>query len=93
MTTLIALISSGKGTWLEVKNLINSSKWDKVYLIANDFSYKNFEIDQNIALKLKFDEKNLNESFNKLSTFFKNSIKDFEVALNLSSGSGMEHML
>ena len=92
MATLIAMVSSGKGTWKQVSDLIDSYKWDKVYLIASDFAYENFKIDPNKALKLKFDENNLNDSFNKISNFFKGSIKDFEVAINLYSGTGMEHM-
>ena len=92
MTTLIALISSGKGTWSEVLALIKAEKWEKVYLICNEFSYKNFNIDQRIALKLKYNEKNMIEDFDKLSDFFKKNIQDFEIALNLTSGTGIEHM-
>jgi len=93
MVTLIALISSGKGTWGQVLSVINSYKWDNIYLICNNFSYDNFKIDPNLAIKLKFDEKNLIKSFNKISDFFKKNIKDFEVAINLYSGNGMEHMI
>jgi len=92
MTILITLVSSGKGTWKQVGDLINTHNWDQVYLVCSNFAYENFKIDQNKALKLKFDEDNLNEGFEKLSLFFKNSINEFEVAINLYSGNGMEHM-
>lgn len=92
MVSLIALISSGKGTWNQVISLIKNEKWDNIFLICNDFAYKNFDIDPSIAIKLNFDRENLEDSFNKISKILKKQIKDFEIAVNLSSGDGMEHM-
>ena len=92
MVSLIALVSSGKGTWGQVSSLINNENWDKVYLLCNDFSYQNFEISPSKALKLQFDEKHPEKTFPKLAEFFNKDVKDFEVAVNLSSGTGMEHM-
>ena len=92
MTSLIAIVSSGKGTWQQVSSLIKNKKWTKVYLICNQFAYENFNIDANLALKLRIDEDNPQNNIKALSTFFKKEIKDFEVAINLISGSGMEHM-
>ncbi len=92
MVTLIALVSSGKGTWSQVSSLINSAKWDKIYLICNEFAYNSFDINPNLALKLKFDENDIESMFQKLTKFFKGNIKDFEVCINLTSGTGQEHM-
>lgn len=93
MTSLIALVSSGKGTWGQVASLMRLSKWDKVYLICNEFSYENYKVDSQKILKLKIDEKKPQESVDKLSNFLKKEINDLEVGLNLSSGDGMEHMI
>ena len=92
MVSLVALLSSGKGTWAQVNVLIKNQKWDKIYLICNDYAFKNFEVDQNKAIKLFFNEQKPIDSVPKLAEFFKKEIKDFEVALNLSSGTGIEHM-
>lgn len=92
MTSLIAILSSGKGTWGQVNSLMKLEKWDKIYLICNDFAFENFDVDKNKCVKLRFDEKNPNESFNKLAKFFKKEVNDLEVALNISSGTGIEHM-
>ncbi len=92
MANLIALLSSGKGTWAQVNSLINAEKWDKVYLICNEYAYENYDAKTDRAMKLKFDEKHPTKSFEKLADFFKKEIKDFEIALNLSSGTGLEHM-
>lgn len=93
MTSLIALVSSGKGTWGQVASLMRLAKWDKVYLICNDFSYENYKVDSQKILKLRIDEKKPQESVDKLSKFLKKEITDMEVGLNLSSGDGMEHMI
>lgn len=93
MTTLVALISSGKGTWAQVLSLISAQKWDKVYLICSEFAHENFQMDPLKATKLKIDETKPEQSYKQLAEFFKKEVKDFEVALNLFSGSGMEHMI
>ena len=98
MVSLIALLSSGQGTWGQVGNLIKLNNWDKVYLICNEFAYENFKINYfhfstpPKILKLKFNENNPNQTFQNLAKFFTKDIKDFEVALNFTSGSGIEHM-
>ena len=92
MVTLVALLSSGKGTWGQVNSLIKLAKWDKIYLICNEFAYENFELKDANVTKLKFDEKKPTESFVEFSRYFKKEIKDFEVALNITSGVGLEHM-
>lgn len=92
MVSLIIMVSSGKGTWGQVSSLINSHKWDQVYLVCNEFSYKTFDINPQKALKLQIDENKPEEIFEKLAPFFKKQIKDMEVAVNITSGTGSEHM-
>ena len=90
MVSLIVILSSGKGTWAQVNSLIKCAKWDRVYFVCNDYSFENY--DSKGAIKLKFDPKNPIKSMDVLSKFFKKEIKDFEVAINLYSGDGVEHM-
>jgi len=45
---LIALVSSGKGSWGQIAGVINRGEWDNIILIGNDFakrftSEKDFE--------------------------------------------------
>ena len=35
---LLALLSSGKGTWGQVVGLINNGKWDKIILLGDDYA-------------------------------------------------------
>jgi hypothetical protein len=92
MVSLIALISSGKGSWAQVNSLISSTMWDKIILVCSEFAYNKYESKLNNVLKLKFDEKNIEKDFEKLSKILKKEIKDFEIAVNLYSGNGFEHM-
>lgn len=90
MTTLITLLSTGKGTWVESIKLINSYEWEKIYIVTNDFGEKTFQKKNNMELIVIDSTKPINELISQI----KNSINiaDTEVALNLISGSGKEHM-
>ena len=35
---LVALLSSGKGTWAQVSGLIKQGNWEKIVLLGDDFS-------------------------------------------------------
>ena len=93
MTTLLACLSSGKGTWTEVNKIINSQPWDKVFLITNQFGEDNYSVNnEKIELIVVDTFKEIPELVKVIKTNLNGKIKDFEVALNLVSGSGNEHM-
>ena len=87
---LIALLSTGKGTWGQVAGVINKGEWDNIILLGNDFasrftSEKDFEfieIKGGTLLDIK------DEVMKKL----KGKVKGTEVALSIASGDGKEHM-
>ncbi len=87
---LIALLSSGKGTWGQVSGLVKQGEWDRIILIGDNFA-KKFTVEE----KHDFIEVNpgslidlKNETLKKL----KGKIKGTEVALSIASGTGKEHM-
>lgn len=88
---LIALLSSGKGTWQQVSGLLDKGEWDNVILIGSDFAKqftheKDFEfIEVNLSQRLK-------DLKSELSEKLKGKIKGTEVALSIASGDGKEHM-
>ncbi len=92
---LIALLSSGKGTWGQVSGLINRGEWDKVILICPEFareSIKNFGFTKKAETYFfNFDEpiKTLVED---IKQKLKNRIEGVQVALNIASGTGKEHI-
>ena len=92
MPTLIACLSTGKGTWAEVNRLMQAQPWDKIFLITNKFGIENFT-SKNANTQLI-----LTDSFQDTPVMVSQikkqltSISDFEVALNFASGSGKEHL-
>lgn len=93
MPTLIACLSSGKGTWTEVTRIMQSQPWDKIFLITNQFGKDNFTSPlPNISL-LVVDQFHATSSLTEyIKKQLQDKITDFDVALNLASGTGKEHM-
>ncbi len=91
MTHLVACLSTGKGTWLEVSSLINAYNWDSVYLITNNFGKENFKPKDNTKLILINPEKSIEEIKQTIYNELKDKLSG-DVGINLSSGSGKEHM-
>ncbi len=91
---LIALLSSGKGTWAQVSGLIKHGDWEKIILLGDDFAsqfqvQEKKEITTFIKIDLKKRIKDLREEFiEKL----RGKISGMEVALSIASGDGKEHM-
>lgn len=93
MPTLIACLSTGKGTWAEVTKLIQSQPWSKVFLITNDFGRQNFTPKNGNCHLIEINPfQETAELVDTIKKQLQGKITDFEVALNLASGSGREHM-
>ena len=91
MTSLIACLSTGKGTWGQVAGLIKHGDWEKIIVLGNDFA-KQFTLEKEFEfIKVDLDKKikDLKEEFSKK---LKGKIKGTEVFLSVASGSGKEHM-
>jgi hypothetical protein len=93
MPTLIACLLAGKGTWAEVNKIIQAQKWDHIYLITNDFGRDNFTSKpENAEFVLINTFKGTEDIIETIKKQLHSKITDFEVALNLASGTGKEHM-
>jgi len=88
---LIALLSTGKGTWAQVAGLIKHGEWDKIILVGSDFA-KDFKHEK----ELEFIQVDLNKKLKDLKEEFSEKLKGkfngTEVALGIASGEGKEHM-
>ncbi|MBU0667234.1 MAG: hypothetical protein ABIC91_02960 [Nanoarchaeota archaeon] len=93
MTVLIACLSTGKGTWGHVASLINAEDWDKIFLITNDFGKEKFTSTKPAEFICIDSNKETLVLQNELIDKLKGKILDTEVALNMFSGSGKEHMV
>jgi len=91
VTDLIACLSTGKGTWLEVSKLMKSADWSHIYLIAPKFSMEKFTHDK----KFEFVEINPDGETEDMKKAIVEQLKnklDIDTAISIASGSGKEHM-
>jgi len=91
MTDLVAFLSTGKGTWAHVSALIKGEKWDKVYLLTNEFGKDKFTTDENTELIVINSNASEEELRDEIAKILKEKAKG-EIAVNFISGSGKEHM-
>lgn len=88
---LVALLSSGKGSWGQVAGLVNRGEWDSIILIGSEFAEKFTTDKKHLFIKIDGD-KTLTEIKDDLSKKLTGKIKGTEVALSIASGNGKEHM-
>ena len=92
MPQLIACLSTGKGTWGHVNHLIEKTEFDKIFLITNEFGKENFTKTDKTELIITDPNQGLNELRDDIYKQLKEKHLETEIALNLVSGSGKEHM-
>lgn len=91
MTMLVACLGTGKGTWAEVRKLIESESWEKVFLVTNSFGKEKFSA-ANAEFIMVDDFQEPQAMAAVIISQLKGKINSTEVALNISSGSGNAHM-
>ncbi len=91
MTSLVACLGAGKGTWAEVRKLIESESWEKVFLVTNSFGKEKFS-SANAEFIVIDDFQEPSAIAAVIISRLKGKISDTEVALNMSSGPGNVHM-
>jgi hypothetical protein len=88
---LVALLSSGQGTWAQVSGLMKYGEWDKIIILGSDFA-KDFTHEKKFEfIKINLDKK-LKELKDEFMEKLKGKIDGTEVALSIASGDGKEHM-
>lgn len=89
---LVALLSTGKGTWGQVSGLIKQGEWEKVIVLGSSFA-RDFNIPGAVFDFVEIDtEKNLLQLKKEIQEKLKDKINGIEVALSIASGNGKEHM-
>ena len=92
MTELIACLSTGKGTWMPVIKLIDEQEWDQIFLIATDFARQKFNPKKQVEFIIIDQRRPARQLVEDIKSQLEKKVKGPEVALNLSSGTGNEHM-
>jgi hypothetical protein len=88
---LVALLSSGKGTWAQVAGLITRENWDKIIIIGDEFA-KKFSVSKPHEFILYDSNASIIEMKQEILKKLEGKIDGTEVALSIASGEGREHM-
>src|SRR3989338_9968272 len=91
MASLVACLGQGKGTWSEVRKLIDAESWEKIFLVTNAFGKERFT-DAKAEFVVVDDLQPPSAMTPVIISQLKGKILDTEVALNFSSGNGNVHM-
>jgi hypothetical protein len=90
MTELVALLSTGEGTWAQVSGIIKQGDWENIILIGGEFA-KKFQIDKEHTF-IEITQTRLADLKQELQEKLRGKIRGTEVALSIASGDGKEHM-
>lgn len=88
---LVALLSTGKGTWAQVAGLIKQGEWDNIILVGSEFAEKFTTDKKHDFIKINPNDR-IVEMKNDLLAKLNGKINGTEVALSIASGEGKEHM-
>jgi hypothetical protein len=88
---LVALLSTGKGTWAQVSGLMKYGEWDQIFLLGNEFASKFTSEKPFEFIKVDLDKK-IKDLRDEIKEKLDGKIKGTEVALTIASGDGKEHM-
>lgn len=92
MVDLIACLSTGKGTWGHVGRLMADGEWNNIFLITNEFGKENFSAEKKHEKILIDATKSVEEQRDEIIKQLQAKLSGTEVAINLISGTGREHM-
>lgn len=87
---LVALLSTGEGTWAQVSGIIKQGDWENIIIIGEEFA-KKFRLEKDAEF-IEIKSRRLVELKQEIQEKLKGKIKGTEVALSIASGDGKEHM-
>lgn len=88
---LIAILSSGEGTWAQISGLMKYGEWEKIILIGDEFSKKFIHEKKFDFIKVDLNQK-IKDLRDDILKKLNGKISGMEVALSIASGNGKEHM-
>ena len=92
MTDLVACVSSGEKSLLHVSRLVNEMEWKNIFIVTNESGKHNFKCGKNVNFVVVDFERPVSLLIEDIKNELKGKVNDFEVALNMVSGNGKEHM-
>jgi len=92
MVELVALLSTGKGSWGQVAGLMKQGEWEKIIVVGAPYT-REFEVPGTPFDFVEYDpEKPLLALKKEFEKKLKDKLEGMEVALSIASGNGKEHM-
>ena len=92
MTELIACLSPERDMWGHVAKLVKEGEWDCVFLIADGAGKANFKVEGDAQYVIVDFKKPVFELIEDIKCGLNGRIKGIEVAVNIVSGNGKQHM-
>lgn len=92
MTDLVICLSRDERTWPHLYRLIKERDWPNVFIVTDNFCKERFKSERDLKFIIVEFTKPVIELIDDIAKQLKNRFSDFEVALNLVSGTGKEHM-
>ena len=92
MTDLIACLSSGEKSNSHVQKLIEGQDWKNVFLVASSDARSNFICKKDVNFIVVDFQKPVADLIEDIRKNLQGKTSDLDVALNLVSGNGKEHM-
>jgi hypothetical protein len=93
MSTLVAVLGVGKGTWSEVFALIETKKFEKTILLIDSWAAQTYRSEHE-AVTISLPEYDLSQAALRdviIASLAPQLHGEFEVAVNIASGKGVEH--
>ncbi|MDA3836298.1 MAG: hypothetical protein PF542_01615 [Nanoarchaeota archaeon] len=88
---LIALLSTGEGSWAQVNGLMKHGDWEKIVLVGDDAA-KTFTHEKAFEFVKIDTSKRLLDLRDDLKKKLAGKFEEMEVACSIASGNGKEHM-
>lgn len=88
---LVALLSTGKGSWAQVSGLMRFGEWDKIIVLGDSFAEKFTSEKEFEFIRIDLDKK-IKDLREEMMEKLKGKLDGTEVALSIASGDGKEHM-
>ncbi len=92
MTDLVACFTSGEKSLAHVQRLVKEHDWQNIFLITNHQGNDFLKFEKPVECVQIDSSKPVTELIEDIRKRLQNKISDLEVALNLVSGNGKEHM-
>ncbi len=93
MTTFVALLGAGKGTWVEVHNILKSGSFEKAILFIDDWAAKNYRNEYGAITVPLPEDATQQQLIDIMGQHLRAGIDhdDLDVAINIASGTGKQH--